>query len=92
MLFGLLGLGALILSRASTDLMISSAQPAEAAWDIYVGQKATFVADRIREENPQIRRVILVPPGYGVTCDYDTERVFIYHDVNGRVTKRPKVG
>lgn len=92
MMFWLLGLWALIPSGASTDLMGSNARSAKSSWDNYVGQQADIVVERIREENPQLRQVVPVPPNVIVTSDFRTDRVRVYHDEFGRVTKRPKVG
>lgn len=92
MIFSLLSLCVIVRSGASTDLMDTNARPAESAWSKYVGQQADFVVQRIREENPELRLVLAVPTNYMVTLDFRTDRVRVYHDANGRVTRPPKVG
>merc|ERR1719152_50671 len=61
-------------------------------WRVHIGKDAEQVAELIKNENPDIKTVQIVPEGAMVTMDHRMDRVRIYNDANGKVASKPRVG
>jgi hypothetical protein len=59
------------------------------AW--FAGVDARSALESIQQQRPELK-VVLVPEGSMVTMDYREDRVRIWHDESGKVTRVPRVG
>lgn len=61
-------------------------------WPELVGKDGQEAAKIIKEENPCLKEVIVLPDGSQVTQDYRTDRVRIFVDCNDKVVRTPVIG
>ncbi|XP_071786995.1 uncharacterized protein [Asterias amurensis] len=60
-------------------------------WPHLVGKMGEEAKEEISKTDTTLQ-VDLVPDGYMVTCDFRTDRVRIFLDADGKVTRPPRVG
>lgn len=62
------------------------------AWkNVKVGADAAGSVEAIKSAHPDMR-VFQVPEGSMMTMDFDENRIRVFHDDNGLVTRQPKTG
>jgi len=61
-------------------------------WSSLVGQSGEEAVAKIKNENSDLENVLIVPHGSMVTMDYRTDRVRVFVDEQGKVSKTPKRG
>ncbi|CAM9652731.1 unnamed protein product [Pylaiella littoralis] len=61
-------------------------------WDQCVGMDVDEAMDLISEERPDLKKVIKVKEGSMVTMDMRSDRVRLFYNAQGVVTRAPKVG
>ncbi|GMN53491.1 hypothetical protein TIFTF001_022651 [Ficus carica] len=62
------------------------------SWPELVGVKSEVAENKIKSENPSVKSVNIVPEGSFVTADFRTDRVRVWVDEHGIITKVPKIG
>ncbi|KAF6981848.1 hypothetical protein CFC21_000298 [Triticum aestivum] len=63
----------------------------KSSWPELVGILATLAAAQIAHDRPDVA-VEVLPTGAAVTHDYDFERVRVFIDLGGVVSKTPVIG
>ncbi|AES69036.1 putative proteinase inhibitor I13, potato inhibitor I [Medicago truncatula] len=65
--------------------------PTRRNWSELVGVTAEEAERKIKEEMNGVE-IRVVPPGYFVTADYNTQRVRLYVDQSNKLIKTPTIG
>ncbi|KAL1367485.1 proteinase inhibitor [Arachis duranensis] len=65
--------------------------PAKNSWPELMGTKGEKAAERIEEENPNVRAIVVLA-GTVVTMDYRCDRVWVWVNKHGLVIRVPRRG
>ncbi|KAL2934635.1 Inhibitor of trypsin and hageman factor [Bienertia sinuspersici] len=71
---------------------MSSECPGKNAWPELVGEKGKKAAKIIKEENPYVVEVNVLPDGTPVIQDFRCDRVWVWVDCDEKVVRTPMVG
>lgn len=61
-------------------------------WEAFVGQEGETVVDAIKAALPELKTVVIVPPGSMVTMDIREDRVRVHTDEDGNCARAPFIG
>ena len=64
----------------------------KSSWPELVGVKGEVAEKKVKEENPSIKSTVIVAEGSFVTLEFRCDRVRVWVDEKGFVTKVPKIG
>ena len=75
----------------SYNQLLGSNNPTKTSWPELIGVTAEEAKRKIKEEMAGAE-IQVVPPGYFVTLDFQSQRVRLYVDESEKVTRTPKIG
>ncbi|KAJ7961389.1 Subtilisin inhibitor 1-like protein [Quillaja saponaria] len=79
------------LPRTYNELVASARSDIKRRWPELEGVTVDEAKKKIKEEMPGAE-IQVIPPDFAVTCDFRPQRVRLYVDASGKITRTPGLG